>query len=168
MVNTQASIVPGRSAAGVRLGQTFTEVVAQLGEVSVWSREQPLSIAVDACPGWLQVPMSLLTNGESEGCILFFSHGTVELKFSKAGALYEIVLAKSYRGTLLGSIGIGSKLSEAQSLITLVYDDGDEMYYPADDENRGVAFYAVEEDVDDLDDDYVIRLISVHDWSMNH
>jgi len=116
----------------------------------------------------LQVPMSLVTNGEREGCILFFSHGTVELKFAKSGALYEIVLAKSYPGTLLGSIGIGSKLSDVQRLITLVYDDGDEMYYPAGDENRGVAFYAVEVEVDDLDDDYEIRVISIHDWSMNH
>ncbi len=167
MIDAQASIVPGRSAAGFRLGQTFLDVVADLGTVPVWGGEQPLTMSIDVNPGWLQVPMSLLTNGDRDGNILFFSHGMVELKFAKTGVLYEIVLAKSYVGTLLGDIGIGSKLSEVQRRITLEYDDGDEMYYSADEDSRGVAFYASEGD-EDLDDDRIIRMISVHDWSISH
>ena len=165
MIDLQASIIPGSSAAGYRLGQVFAEVVTQLGTVPIWSREQPLSVAIDGSTGWLQVPLSLLTGGANEGSALLFSHGTVKLNFAPTGALYEIVLAKNYAGTLLGGVGIGSMLSQAQHCMTLEYDGGDEMYYSAEKENGGVAFYAGEETYD-RDESQIIQIISVHDWSM--
>jgi len=90
----------------------------------------------------------------------------VELKFSKTGVLFEIIVAKGYQGTFGGAIKVGDSLSDVRSQFELFFDRGDEMHYAVGERGpKGISFFASEES--EQDGSQEILAISIHDWAMS-
>ena len=146
MLNLDAPILPGISAAGFELGQHLSQVMARLGDLRQWTGTPPLMEAIQSTTGWILVPRSLITNGMQLGCSLHSASGIVELQFDSLERLFDISVFPGYNGTLFGVIKVGSSLKSVQTHIKTAYDFGDELHYPVPDEKtKGIAFYASED-----------------------
>lgn len=167
MVDIHAEIVPGKEAAGFKLGQRIEDVMSSIHHVSEWtpSSAKSLSETIRSTPGWLTVSVSHLSNGARSGENLYYGEGVVELHFNAKGVLFDISVFDGYSGTLWGSVKVGDPLSLVQDQCGLEYDDGDEMHYPSNSAVGGVAFYAEERSLEESLDQ-VITGISIHDWNL--
>jgi uncharacterized protein (TIGR02996 family) len=94
MLNLEAPIIPGISAAGIRIGQPVETILAVL---------QPLEV----------VPL--------DGCQRL-RFGAVDL-WVKQRLVDQIGIYKGYRGTIAGKIGIGSILQEVEAAFGSVLED---------------------------------------------
>lgn len=94
MFDLDAAIIPGRSAAGISIGTAADEIL---------SREQPLR----------RQPL------KTQELLTFDS---VEL-WVEDGRVRQIALSAGYRGTLAGSVGIGTTLGDVISLLGPVEED---------------------------------------------
>jgi hypothetical protein len=94
MFNLDAPIIPGQSAAGLRIGQSLEEVVAH---------EKPNDI----------VPLHGATKYDFGSIHLWVADGTI----------FQIGLFAGYRGSMQGNIKIGSTLGEIQQTIGPVIED---------------------------------------------
>lgn len=94
MFNRDAPIVPGKSAAGIRLGQATEEIVALF---------QPLAI-------------TSLDNSVK----LHFENASVWVKNNRVA---QIGVSGDYRGLVAGRIGVGMTLREVQSALGQVIED---------------------------------------------
>jgi hypothetical protein len=164
-VDLDAAIVPGRSAAGFRLGENLGSIEAELPNLTDWVPErQQLVEALAATEGWLRAKTHS-AQGDLRGTLLAFKGGAVELQFSPQDILCEIRLADGYRGKVLNDIGIGDRLASVSARCSLSFDDGDEMYYPeAGAASGGLGFIAAAPQDEEVD--RKILGISVHDWQL--
>lgn len=169
MLDLQADIVPGRNAAGFRIGCSISEVDFGSEPVRTWNREmEPLPTCIDATEGWLHVECHDLTSTRTGGCERIAHCGTVVLKFNRAGVLYEIELLAGYQGAYAEAIRIGSRLDSVAKRVPLFFDSGDDMHYPIEGSDvPGLAFIAEFEPLEERPDQVVIGF-SVHDWRLRN
>lgn len=170
MIDLNADIVPGTSAAGFRIGQTSAEI--QLAELSyypevIWHESQgPLSIAIDETKGWLSCDVRKLTMPERRGTFLWYNHGAVNLQFNADGLLYCISVWQGYAGRFADAIRIGDRLDKVLAFTDVFHDSGDEAHYPVEESPiRGIGFFAEDTPLANSPDQ-LIRGISVQDWSL--
>lgn len=169
MIDTTVDIIPGKGAAGFTLGQRINDIKSLIPQLAEWIPEngKNLSEVISTTSGGLKVSVLHLSNGRREGEILYLQNGMVELHFNSEGVLFDISVFDGYSGALWGTIRIGSELSLVREWCEPVYDEGDEMHYPAEGSPvNGVAFYAEEESLAESPDQIIIG-ISVHDWSLS-
>ena len=170
MVDLNADIVPGISAAGFRIGQTLAEIQAtELSQCVVreWDRSQDqLHKAIEETEGWLSCDLRILTMPERHGTFLWYQRGAVNLHFNADGVLYEISVWKGYLGRFASAIQIGDRLDKVLAITDLVHDSGDEVHYPVEDGSiRGIGFVAEDTPLENSPDQ-IISGISVHDWAL--
>lgn len=96
MANLDAQIVPGRSAAGIEIGQPIAAVLAAESDLLV---AEPVINQVLGDTG--------ITRYRSPAVDLFVENGIVT----------EIMVHDGYRGQLMGRIGIGSTIDDIERLI---------------------------------------------------
>ena len=170
MVDLNADIVPGISAAGFRIGQTLAEIEAaelRNGAVFVWDRSRgALGSAIELTDGWLLCDARNLTMPERGGTLLWYNRGAVNLHCNADGVLYEISVWQGYSGRFADVIQIGDRLDKVLAFTNLIHDSGDEAHYPVE-ENliRGIGFIAEDTPLDNSPDQ-IIRGISVHNWAL--
>ena len=98
--NLDAPIVPGKSAAGVSIGDSIEDILMQL---------KPFTIT--------ELPQEKR-----------YHFGSVNLWVNNEGKVKKIGLYPGYRGKIKNFIGIGSKISEVlESLGTVVIDEEDNL-----------------------------------------
>lgn len=104
---------------------------------------------------------------KNEGTSLHFGPDTVRLTFNTHGKLGSIYLFSGYLGRY-GNATIGSPLSFIAESAPLIYDDGDEMYYPADELGSHIPGLAVIAAAVDpaLYAHTAVQGFCVHDWSL--
>jgi hypothetical protein len=170
MIDLNADIVPGTSAAGFRIGQTFADI--QLAELShhvvrKWDESQgQLGFAIEETEDWLLSEVHVRTRPKRPLTFLYFNRGMVTLHFNAGGILYWISVWNGYRGCFADAIQIGDRLDKVLTFTNLFHDSGDEMHYPAEDSPiRGIGFIAEDRPLEDAPDQ-IIRGISVQDWSL--
>lgn len=160
ILDLQAEIVPGKSAAGFELGARIEAIKSSIPHSDQWQPDKmQLVEAIAASLGWLNVINSQLNEGAG-GEILYYGKGSVELHFNSEGILYCISVFKGYSGLLFDEVKIGDPLASLKKWFDCFYDEGDEIYYPEDtDEYPGVGFHA-----DSGSPNETIFGMSIHDW----
>lgn len=118
----------------------------------------------------LRLNRGVIAKRDLDGCIraVFFGDDQVRLSFNSAGKLFCIFLFEGYSGTYMEAISVGSPMSSVQQLHPLLYDDGDEMCYIADEEKNivpGIAFAGSSCSLED-DPEQLVCGFCVHDWSI--
>ena len=159
MLNIDADIDPGKSAAGFHLGQRYSRDLFE-GGLAEWNPSSGLQIgqAIHATPGWLETRVDAGLPGRS----MHYGRGMVDLRFNADGILFWIMVFNGYTGKVWGEIGIGSPIATVRQRFDVEYDDGDEMFYPvADSGVSGIAFI-----VDESLPAPEIVGISVQDWAL--
>lgn len=143
IVNLNADIIPGESAAGFVLGAHLTQVRSIFARVTRWDhRHDTLREAVAKCDGWLQTSGAAMSDGTRQGPSFFYRHGAVELHFDEEGVLTTIAVFKGYAGALFGRIRVGDELAGVTEFCELVFSQDEDMHYPADSAITGVGFGA--------------------------
>jgi hypothetical protein len=162
-----AALIPGVSAAGWRLGDRLgdnPEVLRAATEV-VYRPGFHLNVAIDGNAGVLVV-RDFFPAGSGHTAV-FLGASVVRLTFNARDELFEVSVYEGYRGRAFGRIGVGSPVGEVRSLFPVVFDGGDEAFYPDTDlaphAPSGIGFYAGD---DEPPDDTPIFAISVHDWEV--
>ncbi len=166
-VDLNGDLIPRTAAAGWRIGTRLTqcsELVRGAAEVE-YRPGFNLRDAINRNVSVLVV-RNYFPVGSGNTAVIFGAH-VVRFDFNAASELFCIWAFEGYRGRAFSRIGIGSPLEELRSLFPVVYDDGDEMYYPdqeiSPEAPRGIAFIASQEDPPG---DPSIIGICVHDWDI--
>ncbi|RYG56573.1 MAG: hypothetical protein EON56_03880, partial [Alphaproteobacteria bacterium] len=136
-LDLNAEILPGHSAAGFELGMHVAEIDAIVSNASVLHR-LPTNQELRENAGVLVVrsPPDVVE-------AVFFGDDQVRLAFNARGRLYCIFLFEGYRGFYRQTIQIGTLLRHANEEHALLFDDGDEMSYIANESGDivpGIAF----------------------------
>lgn len=164
MLDLNAPLVPGKSAAGFFIGQRMEEVRASIGDCPRWSQDsdRPFLVVLRESEGWISHGYEKLTTEA-----LVFRNHVVRLQFNGAGILYNIFVDAGYDGLVWGEVKIGDKLSTVLQWCDLEYGPGDDMHYPVSDdaEFQGIAFAAEDCPLEESPDQ-VIDIVSIHDWSL--
>jgi hypothetical protein len=94
MVNSDAPIIPGKSAASIKLGEKMEDVLQRTPETFVAKQESQAGVA---------------------GVIRYRSRH-VDL-WAKNGVIWQIMVHNGYAGLTLGKIGLGSTLVDVENLL---------------------------------------------------
>jgi hypothetical protein len=149
-VDLDAELIPGKAAAGWLIGDRLAECGDRLhGAEEVEYRPGfHLNDAISRNAGVLVV-RNYFPLGSGHTAV-FFGADVVRFEFNAAGELFCAWAFEKYRGLAFGRIGIGSPLDEVRVLFPVVWDDGDEMYFPdlelSPEAPRGIAFCAAEDE----------------------
>jgi len=170
MLDLHATIEPGRSAAGFKIGQLFSSIEPFLESV----------LRVTYKPGLDVLALHRANTGAlvmegfgRPGVGITFGDDVVRLAFSSDGRLGCIHVfegkykGSSYTGSYRG-VRIGQPLSTLTEVDTYEFDSGDEMYYRVGADGEyvpGLAVVAVEEDVAAHGSIPIVGYC-VHDWSV--
>lgn len=144
-IDLLSPIVPGESAAGVKLGWHRDDFFQLFSKATQWDRKCQIQEAIEECASWLHVPPKKpVASGRIEDSY-YYSKGAVRLCFDTDGFLVVIILAHGYAGKIFNKIGIGDKLMHVLTHADLVYDDNDELHHAFIDKHEiGLSFYADE------------------------
>lgn len=171
LIDLYAEVIPEKSAAGFILGQRIEYIKSSITELIHWDQESGKSLqeAIYSTSQWLEVFESDLSiNKAARGVILYFGRGAITLHFNENGILYDIYVSEGYSGHLWNRIKIGCALSSVQDFCELFYDDADEMHYPTEGSSiSGISFYAEEQSFS-CSPDQIIKVISIHNWSLKN
>lgn len=164
-LDLRAPIIPGTSAAGFNIGM----------EIEALSDMLASARCIHYHPGFNLV-QAIRQNEEvlyvrgfviDEGASIHFGPDTVRLTFNTHGKLSSIYLFSGYLGHY-GKAAIGSPLSLIAESVPLIYDDGDDMYYPTDELGScipGLAIVAAAVDPA-LYPITAVQGFCVHNWSL--
>jgi hypothetical protein len=167
-LDLNAPIVPGVSAAGFTIGDTLSEMEQILSIAKPIDLKTKVNFNKELAnsQGWV-ITSSVMEEAHGHETSLYYKDRCVILGFSCTGILYSIYVGYGYQGILFDGISIGSPLSEVSRILTLCYDDGDEMHYPSEEMTvEGVAFYASEMPLEE-DPAQTIVMICIHDWKLS-
>jgi hypothetical protein len=164
-VDLNADLIPGTAAAGFPIGARLSECTEflQRAEEVTYRPGFNLVEAIGRNTGVLVV-RNYFPMGSGHTAV-FYRADMITLSFNANEELFQVFVLEGYRGRAFGQVGVGSRLQEVRNLFPVVYDDGDEMYYPdleqTPDAPLGIAFSASREEP--LDGPRILG-ISVHDW----
>jgi hypothetical protein len=102
MFDLSAPIVPGKSAAGIELGQSIAEIIKNNQPTNVQSYEKSTRYCFNSVDLWIEV-----------------------------GRVIQIGVKRGYHGVVQGAIGIGSSIYDVQlTLGKVIHDDEDNLTVP--------------------------------------
>lgn len=164
-LDLHAPVIPGTSAAGFTIGMDIRVLSDILASALIVNYHPDFNLvqAIRHNEGVLDVRGF----ANNEGASLLFGPDTVRLTFNAHGKLGSIYLFSGYLGRY-GNATIGSPLSLIAESTPLIYDDGDEMYYPTDELGEykpGLAIVATAVDPA-LYPHTAVQGFCVHDWSL--
>ncbi|WP_394513102.1 hypothetical protein [Roseateles sp. DXS20W] len=162
-LDLQAEIIPRHSAAGFEIGMDISEIAEIIRGATVLDQQVPVAA--------LRQNRGVIAKRDLDGHIraVFFGDDQVRLSFNAAGKLFCIFLFEGYSGSYMEAVSIGSPMSSVQRLHPLLYDDGDEMCYIADDEENsvpGIAFAGSSSCSLEDDPEQFVCGFCVHDWTI--
>ncbi|MGB3206864.1 MAG: hypothetical protein WBB28_17920 [Crinalium sp.] len=180
--NLKAEIVPLKSCGVITIGSSLSECTFL--DDALWLKK-PINSYIDLVDsvGWV-CQRSLSKDGlVVVRTVCYYKNDIIRLCFNSKDILYFALMNKGFEGKVFGEIGIGSTLGELRKFVEFEYDSGDEAYYPSEKSGIiGIAFYTglspssglddedlfILEggDLDHLDDDEEIIMISIQDWSL--
>ncbi|MCU0124251.1 hypothetical protein N8H41_09720 [Pseudomonas vlassakiae] len=161
-----SDLVPGKSAAGFRLGEAFSDVSEKIGEVDWYGPEVHVRDILLKSQSWIGVKRKI---GFGNDFLLSyrFMNEAVSLYFENAGKLYRIAVGEGYCGKFNG-VGVGDDIKILERGFEVIFNDADDDFLLKESEDvlTGISFItdyrASLEDVPEQ----VIIFISVHDWSL--
>lgn len=178
-----AEIVPAKRCGLIEIG-THLNDCAFLHNASYSSVFSSPGIDMIESTGWICQQGGIEERSTLNGTVCYYKNDLIRLCFNSESILYFIGLKNGYKGKAFGEIEVGSTLGEVKKNVEIEYDSGDEAYYPLEKSGvKGIAFYTgtspsvkpSEEDIfvlqggdiNSLDDEDKIIMISIHDWSLD-
>ncbi|HEY9692850.1 MAG TPA: hypothetical protein V6D15_11625 [Oculatellaceae cyanobacterium] len=181
--NLKAEIIPFKSCGVITIGSSLSECTFL--DDALWLKK-PINADIDLVDslGWVCERLLSKDGLVIVRTVCYYKNDIIMLCFNSKNILYFALMKKGFEGKVFGEIGIGSTLGELRRFVEFEYDSGDEAYYPSEkSEIIGIAFYTglspysgVDDeelfileggDLDHLDDDQEIIMISIQDWSLN-
>lgn len=167
-----AELIPGKSAAGFQIGKKISDyplLIKQAKKVELDPGVRLFDIINDSDGVLYHSVLNPEFDWETKYISFFYKNDIVRLNFNTKEVLYAIWIFEGYQGKFNETIGIGSPLREVEKLFDLVYEEGDEMYYPDDEKNPnvpdGIAFMTAEND-DGSPGKGDITGFCVHNWNL--
>lgn len=166
-LDLDAELIPGRSAAGLRLGSKLSDCGHLFGPADDVSLRAGFNLvaAIERNDGFLLV-RDYFPEGSGHTAV-FFRADVISFVFNARGQLFEVRVRGGYRGLAFGAIGVGSTIGDLTRHFPVFFDSGDELYYPDREQcptaPAGIAFHAAAEGGGE---DTRICGITVHDWGM--
>ncbi|WP_057416910.1 hypothetical protein [Pseudomonas syringae group genomosp. 3] len=159
-------LVPGRSAAGFSLGESFSDVSDKVGEVDWYGPDVPVRDILLKNSSWIGVERRIGFGNE----ILLsyrFMNEAVSLHFEHTGKLYRIAVGDGYRGEF-NSVSVGDDLRKLEREFDVLFNDADDDFILKKSGRilTGISFVTnYRASLEDAPAQ-VIRFISIHDWSL--
>lgn len=161
-----ADLIPGVSAAGFSLGESFSNVSEEVGEVEWYGPEVPVRDILLKNNSWVGIKRRIGFGNE----LLFsyrFMNEVVSLYFENAGRLYRISVGAGYFGRF-NSVSVGDDLRSLEREFDVLFNDADDDFLLKKFGSilTGISF--VTDYRASLEDapEQVIKFISIHDWSL--
>lgn len=161
-----SELVPGISAAGFFLGESFSDVSGKVGEVDWFGPEVPVRDILIKNNAWIGVKRKI---GFDNELILSyrFMNEAVSLYFENSGKLYRVAVGEGYCGKFNG-FGVGDDLRSLEKNFEIIFNDADDDFLLKE---GGLILTGISFVTDyraSLEDapEQVIKFISIHDWSM--
>lgn len=161
-----SELVPGKSAAGFSLGDSFSNVSEKVGAVEWYEPQVPVRDILLKNNVWVGIKRKIGFGNE----LLFsyrFMNEAVSLYFENSGMLYRIAVGEGYRGKF-NSVGVGDNLRGLEREFDILFNDADDDFLIRKGGSilTGISF--VTDYRASLEDapEQVIKFISIHDWSL--
>jgi hypothetical protein len=184
-IDLAASIIPSKSCGVISIGAALSECDFLSG--ALWYGKINTVVDLRESTGWICQKVFSKDNHLLFRTVCYYKKETITLFFNEKQILYFILVKNGYKGKAFNEmgIGIGSTLGDLKKFIEFEYDSGDEAYYPSENSGAtGIAFFTgsspsvrLDEedlfvleggDVDRIDDDEEIIMISIQDWSLDN
>ncbi|MDH0302160.1 MULTISPECIES: hypothetical protein [unclassified Pseudomonas] len=161
-----SDLVPGISAAGFSLGESFSDVSEKVGVVDWYGPEVPIRDILLKSHAWIGVKRKIGFGNEFLLSYRFMNEA-VSLYFENSGRLYRVAVGEGYCGNFNG-VGVGDDLRDLEKEFEILFNDVDDDFLLKGSEGilTGISF--VTDYRASLEDapEQVIRFISIHDWSL--
>ena len=168
--NLDASLIPGVSAAGFKLGESISEVVRRVGAVSWYESDSSVDNVLAQNSAW--VGLRFLKCGSAIGLneiviSYVYLNGAVSLYFEGDEKLYRVAVGKGYRGSFNG-IRPGDDLRSPEGGFDVLFNDMDDEFLLVKDDEilGGISFVTGYRASLEHAPEQTIQYISMHDWSL--
>lgn len=182
-IDLTAEIIPAKRCGLIEIGTHLNNCIF-LHNAIYFSGFMNPGIDMIESTGWTCQYFFSEDKNTLNGTVCYYKNDLIRLCFNSKNILYFIGLKNGYKGKAFGKIDIGSTLGEVKENIEIEYDSGDEAYYPLEKSGvKGIAFYTgispsvkpneedlfvlQNRDINSLDDDDKIIMISIQDWSLD-
>ncbi|MDD2050679.1 hypothetical protein [Pseudomonas putida] len=161
-----SDLVPGISAAGFSLGESFSSVSKKVGVVEWYGPEVTVRDILLKNNSWIGVKRRIGFGSELLLSYRFMSEA-VSLYFESSGRLYRIAVGEGYYGKFNG-VSIGDDLRSLEREFEVLFNDADDDFLLREGGSilTGISF--ITDYRASLEDapEQVIKFISIHDWSL--
>lgn len=161
-----SDLVPGMSAAGFFLGESFSNVSKKVGIVEWYGPELPVRDILLKNKSWVGVKRRIGFGNE----LLFsyrFMNEAVSLYFENSGRLYRIAVGGGYLGKF-NSARVGDNLRTLEREFDILFNDADDDFLLKKSGGILMGISIVTDHRASLDHapEQIIKFISIHDWSL--
>ncbi|WDG53561.1 hypothetical protein [Pseudomonas chlororaphis] len=161
-----SELIPGKSAAGFFLGDSFSYVSDNIGKVEWYGPEVHVRDILLKNDSWVGVKRRI---GFSDEFVLSYRYmnEVVSLYFEGSEKLYRIAVGKEYRGGFQG-VGVGDDIRCLEKSFNILFNDMDDDFLL---ERDGVILTGISFVTDyraslEHAPEQTIQFISIHDWSL--
>jgi len=119
-----SDLVPGMSAAGFSLGESFSNVSEKAGEVEWYGPEVPVRDILLKNNSWVGIKRRIGFGSELLLSCRFMNEA-VSLYFENTGRLYRIAVGEGYRGKF-NSVSAGDDLRSLEREFDVLFNDADD------------------------------------------
>lgn len=160
-----SDLVPGMSAAGFALGESFSNVSKNVGEVDWYGPEVPVRDILLKNNSWVGVKRRIGFGNEFLLSYRFMNEA-VSLYFEHSGRLYRIAVGEGYRGKF-ESVSVGDNLRSLERGFEVLFNDADDDFLLKKNGGilEGISFVTDYRASLEYAPEQVIKFISIHDWS---
>nr|WP_314489743.1 hypothetical protein [uncultured Pseudomonas sp.] len=161
-----ADLVPGKSAAGFTLGESFLDVSKKVGAVEWYGPGVPVRDILLKNRFWIGIKRRI---GFGDEVLLSyrFMNEAVSLYFESSGKLYRIAVGGGYRGRF-NNVCIGDDLRDMEEGYDILFNDEDDDFLLKTNGSilMGVSFVTRHRAPLEEIPEQTIEFISIHDWSL--
>ncbi|SHN29681.1 hypothetical protein SAMN05216593_1252 [Pseudomonas asturiensis] len=161
-----SDLVPGISAAGFSLGESFSNVSEKVGMVEWYGPEVAVRDILLNSKSWIGVKRRIGFGNELLLSYRFMNE-SVSLYFENSERLYRISVGEGYHGKFSG-VSVGDDLRSLERGFDILFNDADDDFLLKESDSilTGVSF--ITDYRASLEDapEQVIKFISIHDWSL--
>ncbi|WP_124356621.1 hypothetical protein [Pseudomonas orientalis] len=119
-----SDIVPGVSAAGFFLGESFSSVSEKVGDVEWYGPEVAVRDILLQNKSWVGIKRRIGFGNEFISSYRFMNEA-VSLYFESSGRLYRIAVGEGYRGKF-NSVSVGDDLRVLEMKFDVLFNDADD------------------------------------------
>ncbi len=164
-----AEIVPGVSAAGFTLGESFDSIEQRVGTVEWYEANAALESITIKSQHWIGINTQFgypLEQGKYIQSFVYQNH-VVTLAFGDSKRLFRIVVGRGYAGTI-GSVRPGDDLMILNDRFELEFNSQDDDFLIHTDGRcvEGISFLTNYRASLEHAPDQTIEYVSVHNWSL--